>query len=78
MNLPHGILRTAFRERSILRIDELREKYHPLAGMRESFSLISRIDAAFVNKSPESVTLTWIVREGPSVQMTWQQELVLA
>ena len=46
--------------------------------MREIFSPDSRRDAAFVNKAPESVTLTWIESESHSVHMTSQQELVLA
>jgi hypothetical protein len=49
----------------------------PGAQARTIFSP-SRVDAVFVNKPPDSVTLTWIESEDVSVQMSGQQELVLA
>jgi hypothetical protein len=70
--------RALWYRRNLSRIDDLRAKFHPLARLREIFSLISRFNAAFVNKTSESVTLTWIESEGRSVQMSGEQELVLA
>jgi hypothetical protein len=42
--------------RNFSRIEDLRGKLHPHAGMRERFSLTSPFDAAFVSETPESVT----------------------
>jgi hypothetical protein len=64
--------------RKILPIDRSHGKFRRLNRMRERFFTPSRFDAVFVNEAPESVTLTWIESEGRSVQMTCQQELVLA
>jgi hypothetical protein len=75
---PHGVLRAPSHRRNFLRIDRLRGEFQPTVHMHEIISFVSRFDAAFVNKAPESVTLTWIESEDATVQMSGQQELVLA
>lgn len=65
-------------EMKIFPTDRIDANSHASMRLRKIFSLTSHGVPDFVNAASDSVTISWIEIESSSVQMTRQQELVLA